>query len=72
MRACLFERAQFTEASLVDVDFRYCGFKNCDFTNADLTDAKLTPKVGAALRLSEEQKSVIDWQADEGEEPPGG
>lgn len=72
LRACLFERVRFTGASLAGVDFRYCGFKKCDFTNADLTDARLTRKVGAALRLSEEQQSVIDWQTEDGEEPEGG
>jgi len=72
LRACLFERVRFAGASLAGVDFRYCGFKQCDFSEADLTDAKLTQKVGAALRLTAEQQSVIDWQPDDGEEPEGG
>ena len=71
-RACLLERVKFKGAKLVGVDLRYCGFKNCNFTDADLTDAKLTHKAGAALKLSDEQKSVIHWQADDGEEPAGG
>ena len=71
-RACVFERAKFRGARLVGVDFRCCGFKRCDFTNADLTDAKFTQKVGAVLKLSEEQQSVIDWHAEDGEEPEGG
>ena len=72
LRACVFERVRFVGASLVGVDFRYCGFKKCDFTDADVTDMKLTIKLGAVLRLSPEQQSVIDWQDDDGEEPAGG
>ncbi|HEX9047411.1 MAG TPA: pentapeptide repeat-containing protein [Verrucomicrobiae bacterium] len=72
LRACVFERVRFTGALLAGADFRYCGFKGCDFTNADLTEAKLTRKVGAALRLSPEQQSVIDWQTEDGDEPAGG
>lgn len=71
LRACVFERVKFTGANLVGVDFRYCGFKQCHFTDADLTDAKLTRKAGAVLKLSPEQQSVIDWQAEDGEEPAG-
>jgi uncharacterized protein YjbI with pentapeptide repeats len=71
LRACLFERVRFVGASLAGVDFRYCGFKRCDFKDADLTDAKLTRKAGAALRLTPEQQSVIDWQAEDGIEPEG-
>jgi uncharacterized protein YjbI with pentapeptide repeats len=71
LRACLFERVHFVGAVLVGVDFRYCGFKHCDFTDADVTDARFTVKAGAALRLSDEQRSVIDWQSDDGEEPVG-
>ena len=72
LRACLFERVRFIGAVLVGVDFRYCGFRHCDFTDADVTDARFTVKAGAALRLSDKQRSVIDWQADDGEEPAGG
>lgn len=71
LRGCLFERVKFTGANLAGVDFRYCGFKQCLFTDADLTDAKITHKAGAALKLSPEQQSVIDWQAEDGEEPQG-
>jgi hypothetical protein len=62
----------FSAASLSSADLRYCGFKECDFTDADLTDTKLTRKAGAALDLSAEQRCVVDWQADDGEEPAGG
>lgn len=71
-RACRFERVRFKDARLVGVDFRYCGFKACDFSGADLTDAKLTQKAGKALKLTDEQRCVIDWQAEDGEEPAGG
>ena len=71
-RACLFERVRFKHANLTGTDFRYCGFKDCDFSGADLTDAKFTTKAGAALQFSPEQKQVIDWQAEDGEEPEGG
>ncbi|MDR3458528.1 MAG: pentapeptide repeat-containing protein [Verrucomicrobiae bacterium] len=72
LRACVFERVRFRGANLTGVDFRCCGFKKCDFTDANLTDAKLTQKVGAALKLSEEQQSVVDWHGEDGEEPAGG
>ena len=71
LRACLFDRVKFTGANLSGVDFRCCGFKQCHFTNADLTDAKLTRKAGAALKFSPGQQSVIDWQAEDGDEPEG-
>ncbi len=72
LRANVFERVRFARASLAGADLRYCGFKQCDFTEADLTEAKLTRKAGAALKLSPDQQSVIDWQNEEGEEPAGG
>jgi hypothetical protein len=33
---------------------------------------KLTRKQGEKLHLSEHQKAVIDWQENDGEQPPGG
>jgi len=71
LRACVFQRVNFRDARLAGVDLRYYGFQHCDLTGADLTEAKLTPKAGQALRLSPEQQGVIDWQADDGEEPEG-
>ena len=71
-RACVFNGARFRKAVLAGADFRYCGFTACDFTEADLTDVKITQKVGRSLRLTVEQQSVVDWQADDGEEPEGG
>ena len=72
LRACVFNGVKFKKANLTGVDFRYCGFTKCDFTGADLTDARLTQKTGRSIRLSPEQQSVIDWQADDGDEPEGG
>jgi BTB/POZ domain-containing protein KCTD9 len=71
-RGCVFQKVRFCSAKLAGVDFRYCGFTHCDFTDADLTDAKLTTKVGRSLRLSPEQQSAIDWQGEDGEDPPAG
>lgn len=71
LRGCLFERVKFRKANLSEVDFRYCGFRGCDFTGAEMTRVLMTQKVGAALKLSEEQRSAVDWQAEEGEEPEG-
>lgn len=71
-RACLLEKVLFTGACLADTDFRYCGFKNCDFASADMAGVKITKKAGAALRLSPDQQSVIDWQSEDGDEPDGG
>ena len=71
-RACLMEKVSFVGACLADTDFRSCGFKGCDFSDADMAGAKLTKKAGASLRLSPDQQSAIDWQAEDGEEPEGG
>jgi uncharacterized protein YjbI with pentapeptide repeats len=72
LRVCLFERVQFKGANLAGVDLRYCGFKSCNFADAHLIDAKLTQKIGRILNLTPEQQSVIDWQAEDGDEPAGG
>lgn len=71
-RAGVFNGVKFKKANLTGVDFRYCGFINCDFSGADLTDAKITQPAGRSLRLTAGQQSVIDWQAEDGEEPEGG
>ena len=71
-RACPFQKVRFVGAVLVSADFRHCSFAGCDFTGADLTGAKFTKKAAASLQLSSEQQRVIDWQADDGDEPEGG
>jgi uncharacterized protein YjbI with pentapeptide repeats len=72
LRANLFAGVRFTGASLAGADLRYCGFRQCVFTDADMTGAKLTRKAGTVMKLSAEQQQSIDWQAEDGEEPPGG
>jgi len=71
-RACPFQEVRFVGALLVGADFRHCSFEGCDFTGADLAGAKFTKKAAASLQLSSEQQRVIDWQADDGDEPEGG
>lgn len=71
LRGCLFDAVKFRNANLSGVDFRYCGFRGCDFTGAEMAGVSMTQKAGAALMLSDEQRGVIDWQAEEGEEPEG-
>ena len=71
-RACPFQKVRFVGALLVSADFRHCSFTGCDFTGADLTGAKFTKKAAGSLQLSSEQQRVIDWQADDGDEPKGG
>lgn len=72
LRASLYTRTAFVRATLRDADLRRSTFRECVFTDADLRGARLTHERGNTLPLSEEQKRVIDWQEDEGEEPPGG
>ena len=71
-RACAFERIRFGGAKLVNADFRCCSFTDCDFAGADLSGTKITKEAGASLQLSPDQRRVIDWQIDDGEEPEGG
>jgi len=72
LRGCVFQQVRFSSANLVDADLRHCGFKGCDFNGANLAGTKLTRKAGAALKLSPEQQSVVDWQIEDGKEPEGG
>lgn len=71
-RACPFQSVRFAGARLTDADFRHCSFSGCDFNGADLTGAKFTRAGAASLHFSSEQQRVIDWQADDGDEPEGG
>jgi uncharacterized protein YjbI with pentapeptide repeats len=70
-RACPFQRVRFAGALLISADFRHCTFTGCDFTGADLTGAKFAKKAAASVQLSSEQQQIIDWQADDGDEPEG-
>lgn len=71
-RSCRFQNVRFIGARLADADFRHCSFIGCDFSGADLTGAKFTKKAAASLHLSSEQQRVVDWQAEDGDEPEGG
>ena len=71
-RANIFQKVRFTGARLVGADLRRASFTGCDFADADFTGAKLTKLAAASLGLSSVQQGVIDWQADDGAEPPGG
>jgi BTB/POZ domain-containing protein KCTD9 len=72
LRACLVEGVNFSNCRLVEADLRLCSFVNCKFDGADLTGAKLTRDAGRHLNLTEEQRSVVNWQDEDGEEPDGG
>jgi hypothetical protein len=72
LRASIFKRVAFVRANLRTADLRRSGFEACDFTDADMAGAKLTRKQGEGIRLSDEQRKVIDWQESDGDEPPGG
>ncbi|MBX3442227.1 MAG: pentapeptide repeat-containing protein [Planctomyces sp.] len=72
LRASLFENVRFARANLRNADLRRSSFVNCDFTDADMQGVRLTPAQAEDLRFSESQRQAIDWQDDDGEEPPGG
>jgi hypothetical protein len=72
LRASIFRRVAFVRARLRNADLRRSRFEACDFTAADVAGAKLTGKQGEGIRLSDEQRKMIDWQDSEGDEPPGG
>jgi uncharacterized protein YjbI with pentapeptide repeats len=72
LRASLYTRVVFVGTHLRGADLRRSTYKDCDFAGADMAGAKLTREQGEKLLLSEQQKLVIDWQEDDGEEPPGG
>jgi BTB/POZ domain-containing protein KCTD9 len=72
LRASLYKRTLFVRTNLRNADLRWSTFKESDFTGADLRGTKLTHEQGEALDLSAQQRQVIDWQENEGEEPPGG
>ena len=71
LRASNFERAKFVRTDLRKADLRRSTFLECDFTGALLNGAKLDQGNELLEILSEQQKSVLDYQP-EGEYPPGG
>jgi uncharacterized protein YjbI with pentapeptide repeats len=72
LRASIFRRVAFVRANLRNADLRRSGFEACDLTDAAMSGAKLTREQAGRIRLSDEQRKVIDWQDSDGEEPPGG
>ncbi len=72
LRASIFRQAVFVRANLRSADLRLSTFNECDFTAADMAGAKLTQKRGEEIQLSDEQRKVIDWQENDGDEPLGG
>jgi uncharacterized protein YjbI with pentapeptide repeats len=72
LRACVFERVSFSGASLRGADLRHATFTDCSFADADLTGTKLARESESLLTLSPTQRSVVEWHADQGDEPDGG
>jgi len=72
LRASSYSNINFNLADLSGADLRQSEFLDCDFSGANMTMAKLTAAQGQQLRLSDLQKSLISWQADDGDEPGGG
>jgi len=72
LRASNFTETAFIRANLRDADLRHSNFEHCDFTEADMLGAKLTREQAEKLHLSDKQRQEIDWQENNGDEPPGG
>ena len=72
LRASVFDRVRFGGASLRGADLRHATFTDCTFADADFTGAKLARESESLLSLSPTQRGVIEWHADQGEEPDGG
>lgn len=72
LRASIFSEVDFVRANMQNADLRRSNFEACDFTDADMRGAKLTREQGEGIRLSDEQRKVIDWQESDGEAPLGG
>lgn len=72
LRGSNFIAVVFVRANLSNADLRNSSFEACDFTNAEMRGAKVTHRQGQAIDLSEEQRRDIDWQDNDGDEPPGG
>jgi BTB/POZ domain-containing protein KCTD9 len=72
LRASIFSEVDFVRTNLRNADLRRSSFEACDFTDADMRGAKLTREQAEEILLSDQQQQVIDWQENEGKEPPGG
>jgi pentapeptide repeat protein len=72
MRGSVYERCRFAQALLAGADLRWSQFEGCDFTGAGMRGARLAYRQGADLPLTERQRNEVDWQTEDGPEPPGG
>lgn len=72
MRSSLFADVTFTKADLRGADMRRSSFERCHFDGASLDGAVLTNDQARTVLLTEEQRKVIDWRSDPGDEPGGG
>jgi hypothetical protein len=72
LRASIFRQVRFVRTDLRNADLRRSGFEACDFTDADMRGAELTRTQGEQINLSDQQRTVIDWQENDGDVPPGG
>jgi len=72
LRASIFTEVNFVRTNMQKADLRHSSFLKCRFRDADMRGAKLTHHQGAKIDLSEKQRQEIDWQENDGEQPPGG
>jgi BTB/POZ domain-containing protein KCTD9 len=72
LRASDFTRVKFVNADLRKADLRRSSFNGCDFSGAQLDGSTLTRRQGDKLKLSDDQRSAINWVSEDGPEPGGG
>lgn len=72
LRASVFKDSSFDNADLSGADLRHAQFESCTFKGATMTGVRMTREAAKSLALSDEQRTSIDWQGSEGEEPEGG
>lgn len=72
LRASIFTNCAFASASLRQAEMRGASFRRCDFTGADMAGARLTYFQRIALRLSAEQRAMVDWRWRSPLQPGGG
>jgi len=72
LRGSVFLGCAFVETILANADLRRSRFAECVFRDAEMSGAKLTRQQARGMNLSRAQRDIIDWQEEDGEEPPGG
>ncbi len=72
LRASTYVNVLFVRADLSGADLRRFTYEQCDFSHAVMQGAKLTRDQADGLGFSDEQRSKIAWQEEDGEEPDGG